>query len=173
MAQRKSAEAALPQWLQTDRKRHAKRRKQRGLIYYKLKPAPVVALAEDALYTDKMLRAMRESRTWGDFRKAVPEEYDRIFEDEKLDGEPLPADTEPFSRIPIDGGDGDYPMWLQHEALHWLPVVAITECVKIEHSMVSGSFATIPEENILRLVEILTAEGYTVEHRPDLLFREE
>ena len=164
-------EAALDDWLRKLRTRTVEIRQWRGHLYYKLEPEVVIAPAEDAIYMDRINRAIRESRTWGDFRRAVPKEYDWVFEEYRDEGRERPADTDPFDKDMISGiGDGDYPRWLQQEALQWLPAAAITECVNIGWSMVSGACPTIARENVFRLMMILKDEGYMLEHRPDLEF---
>lgn len=65
-------------------------------------------------------RALNESKTWGEFRRGLPEGE---WEDLPIDwnGEE-PSDDDPFSYDDVPGAaDGDYPEWLQKTQLEWFP----------------------------------------------------
>lgn len=163
----------LPEWLQTLRKRAKKRhpKMKSTLLYYVTSPAVVVAPAEDALLIDCIFRALKESKTWGDFHRAVPEEYERIMQTFDEADESRPADNDAFDKNKIGGADeGDYPRWLRQEMLEWLPEAAIIECLDIGQSAVSGPCPEVRPDNAERLIELLRQAGYKLEHRPDLKF---
>src|SRR5204862_2755832 len=110
----------LPEWLQTWRKRGAKwhPKTKSKLLYHITSPALVFAHAEDALLIDSIFRGLKESKTWRDFRGAVPEEYERIMQTFDEADEPRPADSDPFDKNRIGGADeGDYPRWLRQEMI--------------------------------------------------------
>jgi len=141
------------------------------LLYYRTSPAVVLAPAEDALLIDRIFRALKESKTWGDFRGAVPEEHERIMQTFDEIDEPRPADSDAFDKNRIGGADeGDYPRWLRQEMLEWLPEAAIIECLEIGSSMVSGPCPEVRPDKAERLIELLRRAGYKLEHRPDLKF---
>lgn len=160
----------LPEWLRDARRKKKEQRNWRGHLYYRTYPNFSIAPAEDALYADRINRAIKSSVTWGDFRTAVPKEYDWLFADCEDNGGDQPADTDPFNPQMIPVGDGDYPPWLLRQALNWLPAAAISECLEIGVSMVSGPCPDVAANKIDRLKQILESEGYRLEFRPDLEF---
>jgi hypothetical protein len=154
------------------------------LLYYREAPHDsylVFAPRERALFVDQLHRAIKESTTWGEFRKRMPAgEYQRLYEDifssdpdVIAEGEDArePADKEPFTSDCVPGySDGDYPPWLAQEQDLYLPSELLREFATRADTFINGSFWRLDPKNVALVVERLRVLGYQAERREDLKF---
>lgn len=133
----------------------------------------VFAREERALLISTIHQAIDSSKTWGEFRAAIPaKEYSKIivgaFED---GGERRPAKSAPFDPEQLPGwSDGDYPPWLQSEMEAVLPRNLLRQFGRLDTTNLNGSFWYIPEENKAAICAALTSLGVTVEDAEHLRF---
>ena len=133
----------------------------------------VFAEPERAEFVASLHRAIEKSRTWGQFRKAVPAaEYSdivrRSFDDM---GEPRPRSSDPFHGEQIAGwSDGDYPPWLQSEMDLLLPKDVLEDHGDREDTFLNGSFWMIPSENLEAICADLKALGWELKRAQRLEF---
>lgn len=109
------------------------------------------------------LSALRESKTWGEFRDRLPfGEWERELE---YRFEEVPGDDAPFHRDMVPGyADGDYPEWLRRSALEWFPPDLIEKyAVPIEFSVFNGEALEIPANKADKIAAELRAMGHRVE----------
>lgn len=148
----------------------------RPVLFYRVSPANhgvVFATPERALETDRIRGAIAGSRTWGEFRAAMPEDdYELIaallFDLDDLD---RPDDDEPFVPERVPGYvDGDYPPWLQKEMESVLPWEVVERFGKRLQTAINGIYLHIDEEYRARVVATLMRAGYRVVRREDLEF---
>jgi len=127
-----------------------------------------------ALYIDTLHCAMG-ARTWGEFRKLMPEdEYQEIVARQyEYSGEPelVPADEDEFDSAIVPGyHDGDYPPWLQQDMESVLPDDIVKEYGTIVSTMLNGNYLSIPPECEQQVVAALKKHGYIVERKDDVRF---
>ena len=144
-------------------------------------PALVFAPAGVAEEVDRIHRAIRESKTWGEFRCRMPAAayaalYADYFSDdpevfeEDLDAVP-PADDEPFSSERVPGYcEGDYPLWIASVQERFLPEDLLQAYGTREDSFLNGSFWRIYSPRRDAMLGALRARGYEVTERADLNF---
>ncbi len=131
------------------------------------------ATPDRAIFVAKIHAAIRSSKTWGQFRSAIPrKEYSVIihsaFDDQ---GTARPKSTAPFSEESVAGwSDGDYPAWLQSEMEGILPRSVLEQFGKRETTFLNGSFWLIPEKNLVGVCAALNAFGWELECAQDLQF---
>jgi len=132
----------------------------------------VFATPERAKFVARLHDAIESSRTWGEFRKAVPPaEYSKIVRGFDDADEPRPKSTDPFDGEQIAGwSDGDYPPWLQQEMEEVLPVSVLRKFGSLEATLVNGSCWMVPEENLQATCAALRALGWEVEELADVRF---
>lgn len=128
-------------------------------------------LRGSALYLAELCRALRTSRTWGEFRAAAPEgEVESIewsFQEAEID---RPADSDPFDPKVIGGyEDYDWPPWPMSETLDWMPRDIISTFGSIERTAVSGPYVALPESRESEIVAALRAAGFEVERADELV----
>jgi hypothetical protein len=107
-------------------------------------------------------RALSESKTWGEFRRGLP---DGEWEDLPIEWDEEPPDDYLFSADVIPGySDGDYPEWLQKTQLEWFPE-DLTEKYggEVASSMLNGPFLELPADRAEEIAEELRLRGHTVE----------
>ena len=77
------------------------------------------AIRDSAEYVAQIRKALYQSKTWGDFKAALPSgEWANLRP--QLDD---PPDDDPFKADDIGGhADGDSPEWLRQSRLNWLPI---------------------------------------------------
>lgn len=133
----------------------------------------LVFAAEDrAKLIARMHGAIESSKTWAEFRKAMPrKEYSAIVQGFDDEGEPRPKGADEFSGEHVPGwSDGDYPPWLQAEMGRLLPQWVLRRFGTLESSVHNGDFWMLPPENADEIVAALQALGWRVQHAPDLHF---
>jgi hypothetical protein len=141
----------------------------RPVLVYRVTPyngGLVFAPKDVAVAVDKLHRALKHARTWGEFRNMLPgDEYSRIVR-ASFDhlGERRPKSTDTFSPDQVAGwSDGDYPEWLQGDMDRYLPHAVLKEFGARQDTLVSGSFWMIPPENAEPMIATMKAMGFGVE----------
>jgi hypothetical protein len=123
----------------------------------------VFATLERARDVSRMHAALKESRTWGEFRQRLPvaawEDFGEALEEYGRDA----GDEEPFSidEFPI-ASDGDFPPWLQTEQAHVLPSEILEEYGTLKSSMLNGHFWALDPEREQEILMALRGLGYEV-----------
>jgi hypothetical protein len=132
----------------------------------------VLATEDRARCVARIHEAIRTSRTWADFRHAMPRrEYSTVLRILDEQCEPRPKGGDAFSGEMLPGWtDGDYPPWLQAEMSTLIPNAILTRFGKRKVTHHNGSFWWIPPEATGAICAELSAAGWTVEHAPDLPF---
>ncbi len=130
----------------------------------------IVMRHERAIELAQTWSAMKESRTWGEFRKkAPPKMYEEAID--LLTDEPRPKATQKFEMDAISGvGDGDWPGFPEQEMLELLPK-SVINLGKISVAMINGYMLELPSSAVPATLRILTAKGWAVERDDDLVFR--
>lgn len=158
------------------------RAKSTGVLYFRsVGPAIVFAPPEVAEETDRIHRAITESKTWGEFRSRMPpEEYAQLYEEtfssdpEVIAEDPEaapPPDEEEFSSECVPGFcDGDYPRWIAGEQERYVSVDILRAFGTREHTMLNGSCWRIYENRREEVFAALRRQGYTLVEREDLEF---
>lgn len=144
----------------------------RHLVYKKCENA-VFAPRRLAEWVSQIYSAISDSRTWGEFRVAMPaDEYARIMEDQfDREDEPRPSDDSTFEPTVIWGvGDGDYPPFLAQSMDKWIPSHLLQQYATIQQTAVNGDFWEILEEDADKLADDLRALGFYVTEAPELVF---
>jgi len=145
-------------------------------LFYRVSPANrglVFAKPERAIEISQLHCAIARSRTWGEFRAAMPAgDYEliaaQLFDLDDLD---RPDDDEPFVPERVPGYvDGDYPPWLQQEMESVLPRKVVERFGKRLQTAINGIYLHIDEEDRARVVATLMRDGYRVVRREDLEF---
>ena len=107
--------------------------------------------------------ALLGSKTWGEFRRGLPEGE---WEDLPIEWEgEYPSDDDPFTYDDIPGAsDGDYPEWLQQTQLEWFPQ-DLTEKYggQVTSSVLNGPFLELPADKAEEIADALRLRGHTVE----------
>jgi len=134
----------------------------------------VFAEPRRALVIDRIHRAIAESTTWEEFRKAIPRKaYSYIIKIYDMNCERHPRGSATFSGEMLPGWtEGDFPPWLQRE------MGSIGKDVedvwrqfgRLENTFLNGSFWFIPPEQENAVCAALRAIGWEVEHAPELQF---
>ena len=139
---------------------------------------------DHAIYADAVHGALQEAKTWGEFRRLLPEgEWETVEErlseafgdellqredEEENEDEPAPErhwenDAAPFTMSDVPGLDeGDYPAWRQADMEEVVPEDLLEAFGKIEASP-NGPFWLVPHENAAALADALRLRGYHVE----------
>lgn len=143
------------------------------VLYYRVAPHDtyvVFAPPTRARHVDQIHRAIEESKTWGEFRRRLPEiEYQRLYAKDHEARET--ADDEPFNSDCVPGySDGDYPPWLAPEQHRYLPASVLNEFATRGDTFINGSFWRLDATRAAVIMERLQRLGYKVEHRDDLKF---
>jgi hypothetical protein len=112
--------------------------------------------------------AVMESKTWGEARKAMPEDIWRDVIEPY--GEDLPSDDTPFSPddLPGWGNDGYYPgPWPPEDVLDWFPEDLIDKYGGEVEPNPNGVQLFLPGEAADQIAEELRARGHRVEKSID------
>ncbi|MEO0974565.1 MAG: hypothetical protein AAFX85_15860 [Pseudomonadota bacterium] len=151
------------------------------MLFYRESPANggiVLAPPRLARYVARIHDAINNSRTWAEFRVALPPgEYVALVDYMVQHGtsmKGLPAPGAPFDATVLPGYvDGDYPMWLQQEMSNYLDMLVmdvVERVALLEETPLNGSYLFIPPAAIDQLEDELYELGYELEHTPNLLF---
>lgn len=137
-----------------------------GTLLYRISPANgglTLALPERAEYVARIHKAIETARTWGRFRRLMPADaLEDLMRDREEDGEPRPADADPFSAECIPAYlDGDYPAWLQQEMEEVVPDVVLKEFGRREVTSLNGAYWHIDPSHLTGLISRLQGMGYT------------
>lgn len=143
-------------------------------IVYRIDGGEVVfAERNSAAYVAHILKALEDSKTWGELRLKLPDgEWDEHFQPHFEDyEEEVPADDELFQASDAPGyEEGDYPAWLAQEALDWFPPELIKKYGgDVGASVLNGNYLELPADKAKQIAEDLRAMGHTVEPT-DLMF---
>lgn len=132
----------------------------------------VFAREDRARWVARIHEAIRTSKTWADFRRAMPrQDYSEVLRAFDNAGEPRPRSTDEFSGDSLPGwSDGDYPPWLQPEMSQLLPEHILERFGKRKSSHINGSYWSIPPEAAESMCAELSSIGWRIEHAPDLPF---
>ena len=132
----------------------------------------VFADPERAAYIAKIHEAINSSRTWGDFKAAMPpEEYFDIVSAYEDQDEAIPDPSMAFSSENVPGwSDGDYPPWLQKEMETILPKSILEQFGERQSTFLNGDFWLIPENNMADVCAALEAQGWQLELAQNLKF---
>lgn len=130
------------------------------------------ASPERAGLVDRINRALRKSKTWEQFRKAMPRTaYSEVIQLFDQNCEPRPRGSDKFSAESVPGfSDGDYPPWLQAE-MDLIEDYAFWQRFGQHRStMLNGSFWLIPHEKREAVCAALRERGWEVKYAPKLEF---
>jgi hypothetical protein len=132
----------------------------------------VFASESRAKYVARLHQALRTSRTWAQFRAAVPpREYSDIIRSFDDFGEPRPRSTDSFSADSVPGwSDGDYPPWLQKEMEHVVPMDILEAYGTLERTSINGGYWHLPAGRASDIVKALEGHGFIVREALDLVF---
>ncbi len=129
----------------------------------------VFAPRERAEYVAQIYAALRDSDTWGQFKRNLPEgEWDGYFQ--AVFDEP-PDDDQAFEADDVPGhADGDYPPWLAQEQLRWFPPELIGKHDgEVGLTVFNGTSLNLPADGTQAIADDLRAMGHTVDET-DLAF---
>lgn len=134
------------------------------LVYKEHLDHLVFAERAQAERVEQIWTALRESTTWGEFRRNLPEgEWEDHFLDFFDNDEDIPADDEPFDAMCVPGhADGDYPEWLCQAQLDWFPKELIEKYGDVCTSVFNGEFLELPLDKAQQIVCDLRALGHKV-----------
>lgn len=124
----------------------------------------IYATPERAVFHSRVMRALKESTTWAEFRRAMPcREYSRLLRelfDENALRRPHGSDAFDEFQIP-DVADGVYPGWLLQEMLDGvLPADILEKCGQYASSMHNGPCVWIRPKDLDRVNAELEKRGY-------------
>jgi hypothetical protein len=125
----------------------------------------VYACKSEATELDRIYAAIRDSKTWGEFRAAMPrDEYSEIirrrFDDE---GEPRPRSRDRFEPEAVPGYfDGDYPRWIQACMDSSLPEDVIRDFGRSSSTRLNGEYLELAPCDRLAINRRLRRHGYRV-----------
>ena len=136
------------------------------LLYRVANGGLVFAPKDQALHVAGVHRALKQARTWGEFRSMIPKsEYSKVIR-ASFDNmcERRPKSTEKFSAESVAGwSDGDYPQWLQQDMDIYLPEEVLYRFGTFETTMLNGGFWLIPPANARPMIRALEQCGFRVE----------
>jgi hypothetical protein len=128
----------------------------------------VFATPDRAAFVDRLYGAIHGSKTWAEFRRAMPRaEYSSVLEGQ----EKRPKGTAPFGPEDVPGYfDGDYPPWLSQEMDRFLPNEVVERFGEGEMTMLNGGFTFFDPQHLPAILAALEEKGFAVEEREDLYF---
>ena len=146
------------------------------VVKYAANDGLVVQSVEDAIYQDAIQGAIEEAKTYGEFRRLLPEgEWENVVDrlstpeecedaDELWYEDPAFDWNTPFDCQLIAGFcEGDYPAWAQAEMDAVLPEELLEKYATSTSSVHNGPYWHIPHESADALIADLRALGYRVE----------
>ena len=136
----------------------------------------VVQSVRDALHEEAIIGALDEAKTYGEFRRLLPEgEWENVLDRLRTPEAWEDADeawylaedfdwNTPFDASDVAGYyDGDYPAWAQASLGAVLPEDLLQKYATVTHSVHNGPYFHIPHASASELIADLRARGYTVE----------
>jgi len=148
--------------------KNSKKREARKRLMYKIDQNSgediIYATPERAVFHSRVRHALEESRTWADFRRAMPrKEYSRLLRElfDKNDV-PRPGGLDAFDMDQIPGtDDASYPGWLLQEMLKGvLPADILEKYGNYGESFASGSCVWILSKDLDEVNAELKRRGY-------------
>ena len=150
------------------------------VIKYAANDGLVVQYVEDAIYQDAINGAILEAKTYGEFRRLLPDgEWEIVVErlavpegwadadedaDEAWYDDPAFDWNTPFDATLVGGFcEGDYPAWAQAEMDNVLPEDLLDKYATSGNSVHNGPYWHIPHESAEALIADLRALGYSVD----------
>lgn len=117
-----------------------------------------------------LMAALRQSRTWGEFRARAPEPYlSQAVERMEETYEEAVADETPFDASEIPGHiDGDWPPWPHQDMIRWVPD-SVRELGWISDSVHNGPFLHIPAHWVEEVVAYMRECGFEVQRSDELI----
>lgn len=133
------------------------------LVYGVVADMLVLLPKSTADYLVATLRAIQNSRTWGEFKKNAPAEaYQEVVEILEENAEEEPPAKEPFDSDDIlDYTDGDWPEWPAQLMLYWIPKDIQKTYGVIQVSSINGDFLEISPAREQQVVKAFEERGYT------------
>jgi hypothetical protein len=125
----------------------------------------VYAGESEAAELDRIYAAIHDSKTWGEFRAAMPrDEYSEIirrrFDD---NGEPRPRSRDRFEAEDVPGYlDGDYPRWIQASMSYSLPKDIVRDFGRSSCTRFNGDYLELAACDRLAINRRLRRHGYRV-----------
>lgn len=123
------------------------------------------ARRNDAERVAQIRKALRNSKTWGEFLANLPlGEWEENLQD-RFESGAAPSDDEPFTADSVPGhADGDYPQWLAQTQLDWFPPELIKKYGgDVETTVFNGEMLDLPANKAGKIAAELRAMGHTVE----------
>ena len=119
----------------------------------------------------RICKAIRDSKTFGAFFKAIPISEAKQIKELMRYNDGVPGPRAPFDSMKLPGyADGDYPPWLAAEVGQHVPADLLQKYASKGDSFLNGPSWNISVDNLAPLVSELRSLGYKVEERKDLLF---
>lgn len=119
----------------------------------------------------KICTAIRDSKTFGAFFKAIPASEAKRLKELMRSDDGVPSSNGPFDSMKLPGyGDGDYPPWLAAEVGRHLPANLLEKYALKADSFLNGPCWVVPNSNLTSLISELRSLGYESQERNDLLF---
>lgn len=140
---------------------------KKPIIYWRMayNGSAVFAPKERAELIDRIIYAIENAKTWGEFRKLMPrKEYSYVIS---------LTDESRRSLDPFDGSwlysDGLYPPWLQAEMETFIDGEVLYKFGEPIYTC-NGVYFDINEENAQKLAHWLSEQGFTVVRMQDMEF---
>ena len=132
----------------------------------------IYATPERAVFYSRVEHALWDSKTWAEFRRAMPrKEYSRLLR-ERFDenDKPRPRGSDAFDVSQFPGAEeSHYPEWLMQERLHGaLPEDVVEKYGKAGCSFVSGPCLIIDSSDLDEVNAELEKRGYELIDGSDL-----
>ena len=147
----------------------------KGVLLYRVAPPNgglVFAREDRARQVAWVHEAIKTSKTWTEFRRAIPRtEYLRVLHSIDQQGSTRPMGRDEFTGELLPGwSDGDYPTWLQPEMTHFIPEEVLERFGQLKSTPVNGSFWWIPPQAADLMCRELSEMGWICEYAPSLSF---
>jgi hypothetical protein len=144
-------------------------------LLYRLVPhnrGAVFATEDRARLIAQIHEALSSARTWGEFRRLMPnQEYRNIRREFDEQGEPRPRLDEAFSAEQVGGfSDGDYPPWLQTEMGGTIPRDILERFGTRQSAFLNGDYWHIPQGQMEPMADALRQRGFEVVQAQELHF---
>lgn len=150
-------------------KRKSSKKVSRHLVYQVIgSPDGEVFFAEKswANQLPRIRAAMKESRTWGEFRASMPrKDYSFLIQSFDRDGEPRPKGSDPFDPFQLPTlEDSPYP-WPTQETERVLPPDILQKWGKDRRGEIGCWYWCIPESNLSAVLRELQKREIAITRR--------